>query len=432
MVAPYLTQEFTEIEQYEVSLPETPKLENFAEMFGLPEGAKDIYKEFLQTAQQELVQLFQRPVKMAKTTLSSTSKLPQNVQEVYIGEIEKTVEALNFLDSIFKNLSQNKEQRINLAADTDKEGGLRIKLYEEHRENIGKIFSEGINGVEIVIRTGEKATNETYTPMQLNFRFLSYSRPGMPEEEISSFRVDLHNRTEREVQLDIDLGSAKYLKNVHKRIDSLSANTEEETRERFNVLLSAFTLNFIKQVTENNEGVIIGEAHEKYDESQKHLDKALKRSSKILLPPPVNKEKEQLTPEQNELYVTLGTIQDIFTSKISEVSIDALAESIDKDAEDNKITVLAWLLGKEKIDFSNFDEIVSMKERLKQLEEFLIINFSHSDDEKTYLVWNGDYTNNKINSIYKNAEKTIIASDDTRALEDLSKLASFMAFVPLE
>ena len=421
MVAPYLTQEFSEIIQYEISLPETPKLDNFSKMFELPEGAQDTYKEFLQTAQKELIQLFQRPVKMAKTTLSSTSELPQNVQEAYTREIERTTEALGFLDGIFENLSQNKEQKTNLTADIDNKGGLRIKLYEEHRENIGKIFSEGINGVEIVIRTGEKATNETYTPMQLNFRFLSYSKSGMPDEEISSFRVDLHNRTEREVQLDIDLGSAKYLKSVHKRIDSLSADTEEETRERFNVLLSAFTLNFIKQITENNEYIVIGEAHEKYGESQKHLDKALKRSSKMLMPQTqVVEEEEQLTPEQQETAKSLSTIQEILTNKVSSLAVAALADAIDKSSsEDNQTKVLTWLLGKEEVSI----------ERINYLIEFLRTNFSDNGNEP--MIWKEAYPDT-IKAIRDAALKYLIDLNNEIALNDLDKIISFMAFVPLE
>lgn len=451
MVLPYPTEETApqETQLYEKPLPETPNLENLAKLFELPKGADEKNRDLLQRAQEELVQLFQRPVNSAKNTLSegSIEALQESAREAHAQELTQMMEALNFLDDICRNPALSKTSKTILIVSDEEEGGIRFKLSDEHKQPVGKIYNDRIYSVEIVVRTGQLATNETYTPMQLNFRFLKKGT-----NEVGSLRVDLHNRNHdesgrNEVQLDLQLGSAQYLNSTHKRVDSLNADSEEETRERFNILLSAFILNFADKISEN-ENIVVGGPIDKHDVNKKHLAKVVARLSNGLpMQVPVEDAPVVLSAEEQATALelssklqatteTLGELKEVLTNNVSTVTVEALAEAVnnendkkDNQTEDDQATVLAWLAGKDNIDFNNLNEVVKLQDRLTVLADFLKTNFSGIESDA--VIWNGGYQE-AIAKVREIALEKLINSNDESALRDLDKITSFMAIVPLE
>lgn len=454
MVSPFIAdkavQEQIEMAQeialpYEKSFPETPKLENLAKLFELPKGADEKHRYLLQHAQEELVQLFQRPVTSAKNTLSedSINNLEAGAREAHIKELAQMTEALSFFDRICENPALGKTKTILIVSE-DEAGGLRIKLSDEHGLPVGRIYSDQIYSVEIVARTGQLANNDTYTPMQLNFRFLKKNL-----SEVGSMRVDLHNRNhgkngDNEVQLDLQLGSAQYLNNTHKRVDSLNAASAQETKERFNILLSAFILNFADKVSEN-EDVVVGGPFDKNNVNKKHLAKAATRHTRGL---PVQIPVEvEISPEERAAALelserlqatteTLVELKELLTNNVSAVAIEALAEAInnasDKEGaqpEDSQAKVLSWLAGKDKIKFDNLNDVMELQERLSLLADFLKTNFAGAASDVT--VWSGDYEDSIENVRDAAIEKLLDAPEAEVALNHLDKIISFMAFVPL-
>ncbi len=225
----------------EAPRPELETPHGFESLFQAPNNElPSNIKTVLAKAPSEIKAIIVAPLVRMETTLTtSADKLHPTVLENFKKQYGVGMEAVAFFDGFCE--SANGVGKYELRTETDPNGGIDIFM-RPWKEGVawGKIGEDNVDEVQIRIRTGENTQNskDAYTPMQLNFRFLQYEHG--KAEEITSLRVDMHNRENAEIQVDAIVGG-DMMDRKHEAVRSMNNGDKEEN---FRALQAAFLLNF--------------------------------------------------------------------------------------------------------------------------------------------------------------------------------------------
>lgn len=212
---------------------ELRSMKNFTELFEVDqEKVKPEFRTTLAEAPAEIADIVTEPL------LNERERL-ERLKNPYTREYEEGVRALEFFEDFCSDLCEVERYRVE--SDADAFGGIRISLFPQSYWAWAVIGGDDIAEVEIVVRTGDEGRidDSVYTPLQLNFRFLDNTR-----HEVDSWRLDMHNKGARKIQVDARVGADR-ISVHHKDIESI--NRSRNPQASFRALQSAFLVNFAER-----------------------------------------------------------------------------------------------------------------------------------------------------------------------------------------
>lgn len=215
---------------------EVLNVENFIGLFHLnKEGIKPEFVDILDQVPDEVASIMTGNLRDAM--LFAQTSPQESVKQMYQEQVARAGANLEFFDNFCRNLCDVDQYAV--AVEKERLGGIRIAMKPVNENTMwGELDGTDVREVEIVLRRGdnESSTTDTYTPMQLNFRFLDGE-----EDEIKSWRLDLHNTDRREIEVDAGIGGGiQYIK--HEPLKALNATDDPEGN--FRALQAAFMVNF--------------------------------------------------------------------------------------------------------------------------------------------------------------------------------------------
>ncbi len=368
--------------------PEVPTLKNFNKLLTVPEGVSQEHAGLLETSKTQITKLFKHPVITTMSFLSSEdlSGIPVAVIRGNEKELNQTIDSLNLLDSL---LGKDYVGKLNVEFSTDEKGTHIYRFTRADQSPIGNCGNELATSFEIKVRNGLGDVEGSYTPMQLNFIFKG--KKNGREQELTSLRADLHNREKsKKVQLDMDIEHSpeKYVTGIkHQDIAALSSESEEETRRKFGIFLSAFETNLIEGNLLNNENIQIGDPKDKHKKTEKQFSKNVKNARNILgvnktiVDEHVETEVAEEIPIEEQIEKATEHIIKTIDAHISVPLHEVLDELITENPDMQLDSIYDWMINTRYLNQLKAPEYLThLEERRHAIEEFLPYAYELGDN----------------------------------------------------